>query len=258
MSSVNELRHRLGLSRPLLLDAAMGTALLARGLEPHAERAPTWSQVHPKEVAAVHAEHLSAGAELVLANTFSETAPTAQEAHVSLRLARAEGPAFVGGPLWADLPPDQVEAAARALAGADAIWLETGTDPARARAAVEAACAVSALPVVATLAFTRLAHPRWEAEIVALADAGAAAVGFNCGPWPRGGAALARVARQLVHAAGIPVVLKPDGADLAPDAWAAELAAAAEAGALLLGGCCGTSGAHLRALRRRLAGFGAC
>lgn len=255
---MSDLRHRLGLSRPLLLDAAMGTALIARGLEPHGERAPTWSQVHPREVSAVHAEHVSAGAELLLANTFSETAPTAQEAQVSLRLARAEGPAFVAGSLWADLPPAQVEAAARALAGADALWLETGTDPERARAAVEAACNVTALPVVATMAFPRLAHPSWEAEIVALADAGAAAVGFNCGPWPREDGALGRLARQLVHAAGIPIVLKPDGAGRSPESWAAGLAAAAEAGATLLGGCCGTSGAHLRALRLRLAGLRAC
>src|SRR6202022_2184091 len=57
------LLERLGISRPLLLDAAMGTALIERGLEPHAERAPTWSLVHPREVSAIHAAHVTAGAE---------------------------------------------------------------------------------------------------------------------------------------------------------------------------------------------------
>lgn len=258
LGRMSEFLHRLGLSRPLLLDAAMGTALIARGLEPHSERAPTWSQIHPREVAAVHAAHVSAGAELLLANTFSETAPSAQEAATSLRLARAEGPAFVAGALWADLPPAEVEKAARALSGADALWLETGTDPGRARAAVEAALGVSALPVVATLAFTRLSDPAWEAGLVALADAGAAAVGFNCGPWPQEPDALARIARQIVHATGVPVVLKPDASGLLPDAWAARMGAAAAAGALLLGGCCGTTAMHLAALRRRLGAPRAC
>ena len=240
---------RLGISRPLFLDAAMGTALILRGLEPHAERAPTWSLLHPREVSEIHAAHVSAGAELVLTNTFSETAPTVQEASASLRLARAEGPRFVAGALWADLPPAQIEQAVRALAGADAIWLETATSADKARAAVAAACSVTAQPVIVTLAFTQLNEPGWEAALVALADAGAAAVGFNCSPWPQKPGALAGLARQIVHAAGVPAVLKPDAANLSAEAWAHELGLAAEAGALLLGGCCGTTAAHLAALR---------
>jgi len=191
------LLERLGISRPLLLDAAMGTALIERGLEPHAERAPTWSLVHPREVSAIHAAHVTAGAELLLANTFSETAPTPQEAAASIRLARAEGPRFVAGSLWADLTPAEVEKAVRALGAADAIWLETGTDMERARAAVEAACAVSAQPVVATLAFTQLASPGWEQALTALADAGAAAVGFNCAPCPPEPGALVQAPSNL-------------------------------------------------------------
>jgi methionine synthase I (cobalamin-dependent) len=246
---LTELLERLGVSRPLLLDAAMGTALIERGLEPHAERAPTWSLVHPREVSAIHAANVTAGAELLLTNTFSETAPTPQEAAAAIRLARAEGPRFVAASLWADLAPAEVEKAVRALGAADAIWLETGTDMERARAAVEAACAVTAQPVVATLAFTQLASPGWEQALTALADAGAAAVGFNCAPCPPEPGALGKLARRIIHAAGVPAVLKPDAAGLAPGPWAAELAEAAEAGALLLGGCCGTGAAHLAALR---------
>ncbi|HXN55476.1 MAG TPA: homocysteine S-methyltransferase family protein [Myxococcales bacterium] len=251
---MNELAQRLGISRPLLLDGGMGTALIARGLEPHSERAPTWSLVHPREVTAVHRAQVEAGAELVLTNTFSETAPTPQEAHASLRLAHLSGARYVAGSVWADLPPADVERSVQALATADAIWLETATSAYSARRAVNAACGLTDAPVVATLAFTLLGTDGWEAALIALADAGASAVGFNCSPWPRAPGALARIVKQIVHATGVPVVLKPDAAGLTAEAWSAEVHAAIRAGALLVGGCCGATDQHLAALRARLRG----
>lgn len=251
---MNAFAQRLGISRPLLLDGGMGTSLIGRGLEVNAERAPTWSLVHPREVTAVHRAQVEAGAELVLTNTFSETAPTAQEAHAALRLAHLSGARYVAASLWADLPTDEIERAVRALATADAIWLETATTARSARRSVAAASGVTDAPVVATLAFTLLGTDGWEAALVALADAGASAVGFNCSPWPRAPGALARIVKQIVHAAGVPVVLKPDAADLSPDAWSAEVHAAVLAGAHLVGGCCGATDQHLAALSARLRG----
>src|SRR5207248_1431464 len=54
-------------SRTLLLDAAMGTALIDRGLR---GRAPEWNLTRPTDVLAVHRSHIEAGAQLVLTNTF--------------------------------------------------------------------------------------------------------------------------------------------------------------------------------------------
>jgi S-methylmethionine-dependent homocysteine/selenocysteine methylase len=61
-------------------------------------------------------------------------------------------------------------------------------------------------------------------------DAGAAAAGYNCSPWPD-------------DPAGADV-LKPDAAGLAPQEWAARLRPAR-----LRGGCCGTDARYIEALR---------
>ena len=50
---------------PALLDAAMGTALQARGLPPQA-LPEEWILPRPEEIAAVHAAHASAGARVLL------------------------------------------------------------------------------------------------------------------------------------------------------------------------------------------------
>ena len=86
------------LSGSLLLDAAMGTALIARGLR---GRAPEWNLSHPDAVLDVHRSHVEAGAEVVLTNTFAGANPN--EAEAGLRLARKSGAEFVAGSLWAGL-----------------------------------------------------------------------------------------------------------------------------------------------------------
>ena len=73
-------------SGSLLLDAGMGTSLMAQGLT---GRAPAWNLSHPEQVQAVHAAHVAAGAELVLTNTF--VGASADEAAAAVRLARASG-----------------------------------------------------------------------------------------------------------------------------------------------------------------------
>ena len=211
----------------LALDAGMGTALLARGL---VGRAPLWNLARPEEVLAVHRAHVAAGAQLVLTNTF--VGASAEEASAALRLARESGAALVGASLWAGLP-DLAEQIAR-LAGADVIWLETATSAAQALAAVRCArlaveALAEALPLVITCAME-------DAPLDRLREAGADAAGYNCSPWPR-------------DARGADV-LKLDAAGLSPDAWAAQVARGKSNGARLVGGCCGTTAAHLAALQR--------
>jgi S-methylmethionine-dependent homocysteine/selenocysteine methylase len=197
----------------LLLDAAMGTALLARGLK---GRAPEWNLTHPEAVAAVHASHVAAGAELVLTNTF--VGASAEEAKAAVRLARESGAKYVAGSLWAGLA-DLQEQVDR-LAVCDAIWLESATSAEQALAAVKVRTRV---PIVITCAMR-------SAPLEDLRNAGAAAAGYNCSPWPD-------------DATGADVI-KPDAAGLDPIAWAARVPRAH-----LRGGCCGTDARYLAALR---------
>ncbi len=223
--------ERLAQGRPLLLDGAMGTALIARGLDRSRQRAPEWSIERPEEVLAVHRAHVAAGAELVLTNTFLQ--PSAAECAASLRLARESGARFVGGSLYAGLV--DLARCVRALAGADVIWLETATSVEQAERAAKVARGETSLPVVVTLAAGASGDARaFEQAKRASLPPGSLLRGFNCGPWTS--VPLARV-------------LKLDAAGRDPAEWARLLA---RSGAQLVGGCCGATPAHIAALAREL------
>jgi len=200
----------------LLLDAAMGTALLARGL---AGRAPAWNLSHASAVQEVHAAHVGAGAEVVLTNTFVGASP--EEAAAAIRLARSSGATYVGGSLWAGV--GDLETQIAQLADADSIWLEAATSARMALAAVESAVGATRLPVVITCAMP-------SAPLDELRAAGAAAAGYACSPWP-------------ADARGADVV-KPAADGLSPEEWARKVP-----WARLRGGCCGTDERYLAALR---------
>jgi len=203
-------------SGSLLLDAAMGTALLAQGLK---GRAPAWNLTHANLVQGVHAAHVAAGAQVVLTNTFVGASP--EEAAAALRLARASGARYVGGSLWAGLADLETQVAQ--LAGADSIWLEAATTAEQALAAVRRASQVTQLPLVVTCAMR-------SAPLQQLREAGATAAGYGCSPWP-------------LDAAGADVV-KPAAEGLDPVEWARKAPRAR-----LRGGCCGTDERYLEALR---------
>ncbi len=127
----------------------------------------------------------------------------------------------MGASLWAGLPdlPAQIEQ----LAGADCVWLESATSSEQALAALKAGRAAGELPLVITCAMRA-------APLQQLREAGAAAAGYNCSPWPD-------------DPTGADV-LKPDAAGLDAHTWAARVPRAR-----LRGGCCGTDARYLAALR---------
>jgi 5-methyltetrahydrofolate--homocysteine methyltransferase len=269
------------LDGPVLLDGAMGTALLARGL-PAGALPEEWILSRPEEIAAVHAGHAAAGARILLTCTFSCAAPRL-EARVdparlealcgwAERLARgAAGGALVAGalgptglapPLGPGASPDELAARyerpllALADAGVDLLWLESQHDLAEALAALEAARR-TALPAVVTFTLREADGALVTADgsppvawLAAAEAAGAAAAGVNCvSPGPALDA-LAAAARARL---GIPFVAKPSpglpGRVRSPEAFAAALAPAIRAGLRIVGGCCGATAAHVAALR---------
>src|SRR5688572_2509522 len=67
-------------ARPLVLDGAIGTELIARGLDLGEEPPEAWTRDRPEVLTALHEAYLQAGADLVQSNTFGASRP---------RLARA-------------------------------------------------------------------------------------------------------------------------------------------------------------------------
>ena len=145
-------------------------------------------------------------------------------------------------------------------AGCDIVLIETMTDLREAKAAVLAAKDFSDLPIFASMTFgedgrTFLGTPPGVAAAV-LSSLGAHVVGVNCSLGP---AELEPVARELVRCSRCPVVVRPNAGlphivegrtvyDVEPAEFAAVMERIVEAGASVVGGCCGTNPAFTAAL----------
>jgi len=295
---MNAFRERLQSSnqRPLLLDGATGTELNRRGV---ATTLPLWSTIAlleaPDVLRQVHADYVSAGAEVITANTFRVHARNLASAGLADRagaLARqaveiareaANGKAFVAGsqpPLEDCYEPELVpddEALARehgqsaehlAAAGVDVILVETHNTIREAVAAARAAIATELPAMVSFICGSdgRLLSGEAVAEAAsAVLPLSPDALLINCTPTPT----LLRPLEPLVHAVREAGVAVPVGAFgnigytdpvhgwINTDAQDAERYAeyAREwlaAGARILGGCCGTTPAHIARLRELL------
>lgn len=262
------------------LDGPMGTRLHALGVR---TPPPAWSaaalDTAPDVVGRIHGEYAAAGATVHTAATFRTTARAygpgwADAARRAVAIARVAVPAGhrVAGSLApledcyrpdlspADPRPEHA-ALARVLAeGCDLLLCEAFPHVGEAWAAVEAAVDTGR-PVWASFTAGYLADLLDPEAVAAGArgavDRGAAAVLVNCVPV---GATLPYV-RALADAVGgrVPVGAYANAGDPAdgigwiedpPDGaarYAAAVAAWIDAGATIVGGCCGTGPAHLRA-----------
>ena len=158
------------------------------------------------------------------------------------------------------------QASALSDAGADLLLLETFTSLAQLRQAVEAVQSVSDLPVIAQMTFTgdglTPSGDSPEDVIAALDDVGLLALGANCSVGPD---LLLSVVERMAGSATVPLIVQPNaglpayiGGRLeyaAPPEYFAETAREiARAGAAAIGGCCGTTPAHIAAVRDAVRG----
>jgi 5-methyltetrahydrofolate--homocysteine methyltransferase len=162
------------------------------------------------------------------------------------------------------------QAEALLAGGADAALVETMSDPAEAALAVEACRAAGFELVFATFAFLQrdggfrtMTGSTVEEAVAAALAAGADAVGANCGT-ELSLALYEELVRELVAAAGgAPIIAQPNAGTpevvdghavyrLSPEAFAAGLRRLVAAGARVVGGCCGTTPAHIAAAAREL------
>lgn len=276
---------------PLVCDGAMGTMLLASGVQ--ARSPEEINLVSPETVRNVHAAYLEAGADVVTTNSFGGNRAKLAKAGLAdlvakvnlaaARLAResaGESALVAGGlgPLGEFLEPlgeltyDQAVAIYREQAerlaegGADFLLVETMFDLGEARAAVEGAKATG-LPVACTMTFdTRGRTMMGVSPTQALAElraAGALVVGANCGVGPEE----TLKAIQEMHRADSQVWLAaqpnagfPDveGGRTVYTVSAEDMASFAQgflaSGVRLIGSCCGSSPEYTRAIVRAVRG----
>jgi 5-methyltetrahydrofolate--homocysteine methyltransferase len=172
------------------------------------------------------------------------------------------------GPLTPDEAREAfaIQASALAAGGVDVLWIETMADLGEVTAAVEGARrAAPHLPIVATMTFDshgRTMMGTWPRDAAdAIASLGVAAAGANCGTGP----AEIETAIESMHAASPVTVLVAKGNagvprfvgtgtvyDMTPEMGAAHARRARALGATIIGGCCGTTPAHIRAMAEAL------
>jgi 5-methyltetrahydrofolate--homocysteine methyltransferase len=280
------LARRLADSGPLLADGGIGSALIALGL-PAGVPPEAWLLQRPDAIAALHAAFVAAGSDILLTCSFGATAARLRPHGLAAAaaglnrhaagLARAAADAagrdvIVAGSVGpTGAAPAELGAmfaaqvASLRAGGADLIWIETMYDPVEIRAAATAAAA-GGMPYVLTASFHGPGFtPAGFVACLAGLPAAPAAIGANCGTGPE---ATCAALREIAAAApGMPLVFKPNAGlptlrdglatyPVTPGAMAAHALAAVAAGARIVGGCCGTTPAHVAAIRRALDGGG--
>ncbi len=150
-------------------------------------------------------------------------------------------------------------------AGADLIIIETMNDTAELKAAVLAAKENSNLPIIATVVFDESGKLMTGADpyaVVALLEGlRVDALGINCSLGPD---KMLDIVKKLTEISSIPICVSPNAGlpkivdgktvfDVTPEQFAESMKKIASAGARLLGGCCGTTPAHIKAMKEALA-----
>jgi 5-methyltetrahydrofolate--homocysteine methyltransferase len=276
-----------GEKAPIFLDGAMGTQLGEAGLEMGGQNNVT----HPEAVLSIHRQYAGCGIDLLITNTLTMNRVNIEShgirvdvrevnlAGTGLARTAARGGQYVLGDMSSTgkmLQPYgklseadaytafKEQAAILAEGGVDGLIIETMIDLREALCALRAAKEACDLPVIATMAFSTLKNggrtvmgnsARDCAQ--ALAEAGACAVGANCGsldPFQ-----VAEVVADMRDVTSLPLVAQPNAGrprmvakqtvfDMSPADFAVGVRECLQAGARLLGGCCGTSPAHIRAM----------
>jgi 5-methyltetrahydrofolate--homocysteine methyltransferase len=295
MASWQEL---VGTGATVVADGAMGTMLMQNGLE-FGDPPEVWNLEHPEIIRRVQRGYLDAGSQIILTNTFGGNRlrlelhgredRVDQLNRTAAVLARVEadaadhpaivagdiGPsgqimAAIGGTLTPELAREVFAEQARGLAaaGVDVMWVETMSDLSEAVAAIQGARdAAPDTPVIATMSFDTRGHtmmgvsPEQAAE--ALLQAGAAAVGGNCGNGPdelipvleRMRAAFPDATLVAKANVGQPTLVGMTVAyETTPEMMADFARRFREAGANVVGACCGSTPPHLRAMAEAVAG----
>ena len=267
----------------LFFDGGMGALLQERGLAA-GELPETWNITHPEEIQSIHRAYLDAGSDIINTNTFGANAlkfpdnlrEIVEAAVSNAKEARRQSgreDAYIAldlGPTgrllqpMGDLPFEQaVELFGEvvrigAAAGVDLVLIETMSDSYELKAAVLAAKENCVLPVLATVIFDEngkmLTGGTVDSVAAMLEGLRVDALGVNCGLGPK---QMLPIVKRLTEVSSLPVIVNPNAGlprsengktvyDIDADEFAALMGEIADLGVQVLGGCCGTTPAHIR------------
>ncbi len=276
-------------SRVLILDGATGTELSRRGM-PAGVCPELWALKNPSIIKAVHADYTKAGSDIVYTCTFGANklklkgygavnvkdvnrrlALLAREA-VGSKIILAGDMSSTGhfvkpfGPLEFEEAVDIFKEQARGLlsGGVDIFVIETMMDIQEARAALIAVKEVTDKFVMVTMTYEKDGRTINGTDpltaLITLQSLGADAVGANCSAGPEG---MLNIIKTISPYAKVPLVAKPNAgmpklkdAETVFEMGPAEFSSLApkfiSSGVSLIGGCCGTTSEHIKALKNKI------
>lgn len=271
----------------VFLDGATGSNLMKSGM-PSGVCPEEWVLNHEDVLVNLQKEYVKAGTDILYASTFSANRIKLAEYGlenkqremiyrlVALSRKASEGKALIAGDLTMtgeQLTPigtlqfeDLIDVYKEQIgymveAGVDLLVVETMMSLQETRAAVIAAKEICDLPVMATLTFESDGRTLFGTDAltaaVVLESLGVDAVGLNCSTGPD---KMVELIKSIAGAVNIPIIAKPnaglpyvkDGVtcyDMDADTFAGHMKSIIEAGATILGGCCGTTPQFIKALK---------
>ncbi len=274
----------------LFFDGGMGTLLQKEGL--HSGESPeTWNIEKPEVIRKIHKAYYEAGSQILLTNTFGANRIKYHDAKYSLKeiveaavgnikaVANQAVVALDVGPTGKLLKPvgdlsfDDAYGAFREVmilgeqAGVDLIHIETMSDTYEIKAAVLAAKENTSLPVFATMIFDErgklLTGGDVATAVTLLEGLRVDALGINCGMGPK---QMISVLEEITTYTSLPIIVKPNAGlpkqkngetyyDVTPEEFAKDLQELVGKGACIIGGCCGTTPEHIRAMAQACKGM---
>ena len=267
----------------LFLDGGMGTLLQKEGLKP-GELPENWNIEKRNIIRGIHSDYYNAGSNILLTNTFGANSVKYHDQKYTLEEivnAAVENVKSVAvdalvaldvGPTGKLLKPMgdlDFESAYEAFkevmiyganAGVDLIHIETMSDTYEIKAAILAAKENTSLPVFTTLIFDEkgklLSGGDVPSVVTLLEGLRVDALGINCGMGPK---QMIPILQEIKKYTSLPIIVKPNAGlpkqkngqtyyDVTPDLFADALCEIVQNGACVIGGCCGTTPAHIKAM----------
>ena len=275
----------------IYLDGATGSNLMKEGM-PAGVCPEKWILENEDIFIRLQKGYVEAGSNILYAPTFTANRVKLAEYDlqdalipmtkklVALSRRAADGRAYVAGDITmtgrqlspvgnmdfeelVDVYKEQITALTEA--GVDLLVVETMMSLQETRAALIAAKETCDLPVMVTMTFEGDGRTLYGTDAltaaVVLSSLGAAAVGVNCSTGP---AAMRDIVHTMAQAVSIPIIAKPNAGlpfvdkdgntaySMQADAFAEEMKLLWEAGASVVGGCCGTDAAYIKKIRESL------
>lgn len=271
---------------PVLLDGATGSNLMKAGM-PRGVCTEQWVKDNPQAILDLQRAYAAAGSQIIYAPTFSANRHSLarhglqdQVKELNTELVKiskqVEGVLVAGDMTTTGVPMEplgtmeyhtlfaiyQEQTKALYEAGADLIVVETMLGVDETAIALEAIQSVCELPVMCSVSIQAdgglyFGGSCYDA-VQTLQELGASAVGINCSLGPEQLTAIVRNLKKLIH---IPLIVKPNAGmptisdageaiyPMDPVSFAGHMVKLVEAGADLIGGCCGTSPEYIAALK---------